>query len=251
MACLEIAGLTKAFGGLRAVDGFSCSVEEGKVTSLIGPNGAGKTTVFNVVSGFLSPTAGQVLYRDRDITGMPSNRIVELGMARTFQDLRLFHRMTVLENVMLGVQRQRGERLGHAVFALRTLRAERRAVREKALGILEQLGLTARAEELTQNLSYGEQKLLTIARAMATDAELLLLDEPAAGVARDAIDTILRVIRGLVGGGRTVLLVDHHMEAVMGVSDWVVVLDAGRKIAEGKPEAVQSNEEVVRVYLGL
>ena len=251
MAYFEIEDLTKDFGGLRAVDGLSCTIEQGKVTSLIGPNGAGKTTAFNLLSGFVRPSAGRVRYRDRDITGMEPNRIVELGLARTFQDLRLFHRMTALENVMLGLQRQRGERLAHAVFGRATLRAERGAARGRARAILEELGLGAKAGELAQNLAYGEQKLLAIARAMATEADLLLLDEPAAGLGREATDTILGVIRGLVRRGRTVLLIDHHMEAVMDVSDRVLVLDAGRKIAEGAPDAVQHNEEVVRVYLGL
>ena len=251
MAYFEIEDLTKDFGGLRAVDGLSCTVEQGKVTSLIGPNGAGKTTAFNLISGFVRPSAGRVRYRDRDITGMEPNRIVELGLARTFQDLRLFHRMTALENVALGLQRQRGERLAHAVFGRAALRAEREVARGRARAILEELGLGAKAGELAQNLAYGEQKLLAIARAIATEAYLLLLDEPAAGLGREATDTILGVIRGLVRRGRTVLLIDHHMEAVMDVSDRVVVLDAGRKIAEGAPDEVQHNEEVVRVYLGL
>ena len=251
MAHFEVQALTKDFDGLRAVDHFSSCIEQGKVTSLIGPNGAGKTTIFNLISGFLQPTEGRVLYRGMDITGMPSFKIVELGVARTFQDLRLFYQMTVLENILLGFQRQRGEGLVQAIFGQGGLRAEGRELREKAVGILEQLGLAAKSRELAHNLSYGEQKLLGIARAMATEADLLLLDEPAAGLARGAVDSILALIRELVKGGRTVLLIDHHMEAVMGVSDWVVVLDAGKKIAEGLPEEVQNNEEVIKVYLGL
>ncbi len=251
MAYFEIEDLTKDFGGLRAVDRLSCTVEQKKVTSLIGPNGAGKTTAFNLISGFVRPSAGRVRYRDIDITGMEPDRIVALGLARTFQDLRLFQRMTALENVMLGLQRQPGERLVHAVLGRATLGAERAAARGRALAILEELGLAAKAGELAHNLAYGEQKLLAIARAMATDADLLLLDEPAAGLGREAVDTVLEVIRRLVRRGRTVLLIDHHMEAVMDVSDHVVVLDAGRKIAEGGPEEVQHDQEVVRVYLGL
>ena len=251
MSYFEMDGLTKDFDGLRAVDRFSLSVEQGKVTSLIGPNGAGKTTVFNLISGFLEPTEGRVIYRGADITRMPPFKIVGLGIARTFQDLRLFYRMTVLENTLLGFQRQRGEGLAPAVFGQARLRAERGDLREAAAGILAQLGLADKRHELAENLSYGEQKLLAIARAMATRADLLLLDEPAAGLAREAVETILALIRELVRAGRTVLLIDHHMEAVMGVSDRVVVLDAGRKIAEGPPEDVQSNEEVIKVYLGL
>ncbi len=251
MSYFELQVLTKDFDGLRAVDHFSSSVAQGKVTGLIGPNGAGKTTIFNLISGFLQPTEGRVLYRERDITGVPPFKIVELGVARTFQDLRLFYRMSVLENVLLGFQRQQGESVVHAIFGQAGLRAERRKVREKALGILERLGLAEKSRELVQNLSYGEQKLLAIARAMATEADLLLLDEPAAGLARGAVERILALIRELVNGGRTVLLIDHHMEAVMGVSDWVIVLDAGKKIAEGLPEEVQKNDEVIRVYLGL
>lgn len=251
MPYFEVRALTKDFGGLRAVDHFSSSFDEGKVTSLIGPNGAGKTTIFNLISGFSRPTEGRVLYRGRDITGMPPFKIVELGVARTFQDLRLFGHMTVLENVLLGFQGQRGEELVPAIFRQRGLRAELMRLRAKAGGILERLGLGGKARELARDLSYGEQKLLAIARAMATEADLLLLDEPAAGLARGPVESILALIRELVNGGKTVLLIDHHMEAVMGVSDRVIVLDAGKKIAEGPPGEVQENEEVIKVYLGL
>lgn len=251
MSSFQVQALTKDFDGLRAVDHFSSAFERGKVTSLIGPNGAGKTTIFNLISGFLQPTEGQVLYRGVDITRMSPFKIVELGVARTFQDLRLFYDMTVLENVLLGFQRQRGEGLVQAIFGQVGLRTERRELRRKAEEVLEKLGLAGKSRELANNLSYGEQKLLTIARVMATEADLLLLDEPAAGLARGAVERILAVIRELVKGGRTVLLIDHHMEAVMEVSDWVVVLDAGKKIAEGSPEEIQSNEEVINVYLGL
>ncbi len=251
MSYFEVQALTKDFDGLRALDHFSASVERGKVTSLIGPNGAGKTTIFNLISGLLRPTEGRVSYGGIDLTGMPPFRIVGLGVARTFQDLRLFYHLTVLENVLLGFQRQRGEGLVRAVFGQAGLRAEVQELRGKAIGILEQLGLAGKARELARDLSYGEQKLLAIARAMATEADLLLLDEPAAGLGREAVSRILALIRELVNGGRTVLLIDHHMEAVMEVSDWVIVLDAGRKIAEGPPETVQRNDEVIKVYLGL
>lgn len=251
MSYFEVQELSKDFDGLRAVDGLSSGFEQGKVTSLIGPNGAGKTTVFNLMSGFLQATKGRVLYRGTDITGMAPFKIVELGVARTFQDLRLFYHMTVLENVLLGFQRQREEKLVEAIFARRRSRIERQELGGRAAEILGRLGLAAKSGELVRDLSYGEQKLLAIARAMATDADLLLLDEPAAGLGRQAVETILGVIRDLVKGGKTVLLIDHHMEAVMGVSDWVIVLDAGKKIAEGPPEEVQRNDEVIKVYLGL
>lgn len=251
MSYFEVQELSKDFDGLRAVDGLSSGFEQGKVTSLIGPNGAGKTTVFNLMSGFLQATKGRVLYRGTDITGMAPFKIVELGVARTFQDLRLFYHMTVLENVLLGFQRQREEKLVEAIFARRRSRIERQELGGRAAEILGRLGLAAKSGELVRDLSYGEQKLLAIARAMATDADLLLLDEPAAGLGRQAVETILGVIRDLVKGGKTVLLIDHHMEAVMGVSDWVIVLDAGKKIAAGPPEEVQRNDEVIKVYLGL
>ncbi len=251
MSYFEVQELSKDFDGLRAVDGFSSGFEQGKVTSLIGPNGAGKTTVFNLMSGFLQATKGRVLYRGTDITGMAPFKIVELGVARTFQDLRLFYHMTVRENVLLGFQRQREEKLVEAIFARRRSRIERQELGGRAADILGRLGLAAKSGELARDLSYGEQKLLAIARAMATEADLLLLDEPAAGLGREAVSRILALIRELVNAGRTVLLIDHHMEAVMEVSDWVIVLDAGRKIAEGPPEAVQRNDEVIKVYLGL
>jgi branched-chain amino acid transport system ATP-binding protein len=248
---LAIETLTKSFGGVCALDRFSSSVEPGRITSVIGPNGAGKTTLFNLISGIVKADSGRILYRGREITSAAPFRIVELGIARTFQDLRLFHELSVLENVLLGVQRQRGERLRYALLSGGKTRAERKAHSARAMSILDEFGLAGQWREQARSLSYGEQKLLAVARAVATDADLLLLDEPAAGLARDTVERMLAAIRRLVGKGRTVLLVDHHMEAVMGVSDWVIVLDAGHKIAEGPPADVQKNEDVIKVYLGL
>lgn len=246
MALLEVREVSKRFGGLRALADVSFAVDPGRVTGLIGPNGAGKTTLFHVVCGYLPRDAGEIRFEGRPIGALPPDRIARLGIARTFQDLKLFRRLTVLDNVLLGLPDQPGERLAGALLG----RRPPEPLRRRALELLEQLGLAARAEEPADRLPYGDQKLLTIARALATDARLVLLDEPVAGLPPAMIDRILAIIRALVAGGRTVLLVDHNMEAVMGVSDWVVALDHGRVIAAGPPGTVRTDPTVVARYLG-
>jgi branched-chain amino acid transport system ATP-binding protein len=247
----EIQNLRKNFGGLSAVRDVSFAIAQGKITSLIGPNGAGKTTVFNLVTGLLPLDGGKVRFKGEDITGLSPNQIVAKGIARTFQDLRLFQRMTVLQNVLLGFQRRRGEKLLPALLGGKRLTQEEAADLERARSLLAQVELQGKADELVENLSYGEQKLLSLVRILATDAELLMLDEPASGLPLGEVSRMLQRIQGLVQRGKTVFIVEHNMEAVMGLSDWIIVLNFGEKIAEGTPAEIQRNEKVIQVYLGV
>jgi branched-chain amino acid transport system ATP-binding protein len=247
----QLLDVNKNFGGLAAVRNVSFAVVPRKITSLIGPNGAGKTTIFNLISGHLLPDQGQILFKGQEITAWPPHRIAGLGITRTFQDLRLFQKMTVLHNILVGFQNSKGEHLTWALLGGPSLKAEEKADLQKAHDLLRLVELEKKAEELVENLSYGEQKLLSLARVLATDAELLMLDEPASGLPLGEVDRMMALIQSLVKQGKTVFIVEHNMEAVMGLSDRVIVLNFGEKIAEGTPAEIQKNPEVIKVYLGI
>ena len=247
----RVVNLDKSFGGLNAVCNLTFSLERNRITSLIGPNGAGKTTTFNLISGYLRPDGGRIFFKDQEITGRGPHQIVQLGIARTFQDLRLFNKLTVLENVLVGLQNRKGERLLNALIGGGMLTREEKKDLEKSKNLLRLIELDRKVDELVENLSYGEQKLLALARILATDAELLMLDEPASGLPLGTVDRMLELIKDLVKEGKTVFVVEHNMEAVMGISDQVIVLNFGEMIASGTPEQIQKNQEVIRVYLGL
>jgi len=247
-AILDIGNLCKAFDGVRAVDALSLVVEEQRIVSLIGPNGAGKTTLFNLVCGFLSNDGGTVVFRGRTLNRMAPHRIAQLGIGRTFQGLRLICRMSVLDNVMLAFQHQAGEGVFHALAGWRSRREERRNM-EKARGVLAFVGLADKAGDLAEELSYGQQKLLTLACCLAMDAQQLLLDEPVAGIEPETIHRILDLLQELRSQGKTIFLIEHNLEAVRAVSDFVVVMDEGRKIAEGTPQAVMQDAAVLEAYL--
>ena len=247
---LEVRGLHKVFGGLRAVNDVSFGVSNGAIKAIIGPNGAGKTTLLNLVTRLDAPTAGEVWLDGTRIDRLPPHRIVRLGVARTFQNLRLFGEMSVLENVMVG--RHARTRAGMAGALLRTgaARAEERAVLASAKALLEQVGLGELGYEPAASLPFGKQRLLEIARALASEPRLLLLDEPAAGLnAREAAE-LGGLIRRIGATGVTTLLVEHHMELVMDISDEILVLNFGERLAEGAPDDIRSDPRVIQAYLG-
>ena len=250
MALFEVSGLTKRFLGVTALDAVDLRIEAGELVSLIGPNGSGKTTLFNCVTGYLAPDGGRVSLRDRDITGIAPHRIARRGVGRTFQLVSVFPRLTALENLLTFLQQHQEESvLGRLLRAPRVRRYEAAAT-ERARSLLASVGLGDRADAPAGSLSYGQRKLLAFAAALMPDPELVLLDEPAAAVNPTMINQMKEQIRTLHRQGKTVLLVEHNMDVVMDISQRVVVLDHGQKIAEGPPEAVRRDPRVVEAYFG-
>jgi branched-chain amino acid transport system ATP-binding protein len=249
---LRILGLTKDFGGLRAVDDCTFEVPRGSIFGLIGPNGSGKSTVFNLVTGFLAPTAGKTFFKGQEITGLPPYVITQRGIARTFQMVRVFRRMTVLENLLMAPHHQAGERSLVGILNLPTVRRQERANLERARDLLAVVGMERLGNEYCGNLSYAEQKMVEITRALMGDPELILLDEPVSGINPTLVNRILDYIRKLRDQqGKTFLLVEHDMRVVMNLCDCIAVLNYGKKIAEGSPAEVSSNPLVVDAYLGV
>lgn len=250
MALLEAKGITKRFGGLVAVDKFSFEVNQGEIVSIIGPNGAGKTTVFNMITGVYDIEEGEIIFDDKNITNHDPKRIIEYGISRTFQNVRLFKSLRVIENVLIGTHIRTNYCFFDALFRTRRYWEEERKATQRAIDIMESIGLGNYIDDYANNLPYGLQRRLEIARAIATGAKILLLDEPAAGMNPQETIDLMVFIRNLRDRGYTILVIEHDMNVVMNISDRIYVVDYGRRIASGKPDDISTNPEVIKAYLG-
>lgn len=250
MHIIEFKGLTKYFGGLAALEEISFRIKENAIFSIIGPNGAGKTTLFNCLTGLTKPSRGEILFKGKNIVGLSPHSISKAGIARTFQNIRLFKEMTVLENVLSGQHNSYCQKIWISLLRTKDFLRQEESLRQRAYEYLEFVGLHEQLNKLAGELPYGSQRRLEIARALATEAEVILLDEPTAGMNPQETAEMMEIMKRLKEIGKTVVLIEHDMKVVMGVSEWIIVLDHGVKIAEGTPETVKNDPLVIEAYLG-
>lgn len=246
---LQINNLKKSFGGIKAINNCSFNIQKNTINALIGPNGAGKTTIFNIISGLIKPDQGNILYKGKSIINLPPHKIASSGISRTFQLIRLFPKLTVLDNLLLA-EPEVSEKLLISLFKRKFVKKEEQKAKEKCLNYLELVDMKDFSNTLAENLSYGQQKLVEIARSLATESELFLLDEPVAGINPLLREKLLNIIKNLKNEGKTILLIEHDMKFVLNIADNIVVLDHGEKIATGKPQDIKNNPLVLEAYLG-
>jgi ABC-type branched-subunit amino acid transport system ATPase component len=250
-ALLRLEALSKSFGGLKAVSDLSFEVKPGTITSLIGGNGAGKTSAFNLITGNLAPDSGEIYFRGQRVDGLPPHKVARAGIARGFQELRLFNRLSARDNIEVAMPGQRGESLWRSLIGGSSLRDEAKASEASSIQLLRDLSIEGHADSLAERLSYGQQKLLSLGRLLAAQGELLLLDEPTSGLSPGMVEDFCARMRRLTASGKTILLIEHNVEIVMRLSDWIIVMHQGAKIAEGTPEEVRNNVVVMHTYLGI
>ncbi len=248
MAVLEIKNVTKHFGGLTALNDVSFQVEQGEIRGLIGPNGAGKSTMFKNIAGFYSPTKGEIIYQERNIAGMPPSAVAALGIVRTFQETTLFQELTVFENALVGCHIKARSNIFSAIFGIDS--AKQKRAKEKALEVLEFMGMSKRKDQLASALPLGSQRTLAISIALTAEPKILLMDEPFAGMNPEETSHMMELTKKVRESGITIVLVEHDMKAVMGLCNYLTVLNFGQLLAEGTPEEIRNNEQVIEAYLG-